>query len=104
MTEKFSQVMEQLSKEYDIILIDSPPVLAVTDASIIGRYASTVLMIVRFESCSLKSVAAAANRFNVNVLILPAWSSMPSNLRRPTAMVAMVTTVTSTPMPTTMKA
>ena len=66
MTEKFAQVMEQLSKEYDIILIDSPPVLAVTDASIIGRYASTVLMIVRFESCSLKSVAAAANRFNVN--------------------------------------
>jgi tyrosine-protein kinase Etk/Wzc len=45
--ERFSELLTNLSKSYDHILIDSPPILAVTDACIIGRLASVTLMVVK---------------------------------------------------------
>jgi tyrosine-protein kinase Etk/Wzc len=41
--ERFGQLLGTLSKKYDHIIIDSPPILAVTDACIIGRMASATL-------------------------------------------------------------
>ncbi len=34
---RFGQLIEEAKKEYDVVLIDSPPILPVTDAAIIGR-------------------------------------------------------------------
>jgi tyrosine-protein kinase Etk/Wzc len=45
--ERFSNLLASISKNYDHVIIDSPPVLAVTDASIIGRIASATLMVVK---------------------------------------------------------
>ena len=36
MSPRLPQYLEGLAKRYDVVLIDTPPVLAVTDASIIG--------------------------------------------------------------------
>ncbi|SFU57827.1 tyrosine-protein kinase Etk/Wzc [Nitrosomonas eutropha] len=45
--ERFEQLLETVSKQYDLIIIDSPPILAATDAAIIGRLASVTLMVVK---------------------------------------------------------
>lgn len=41
-------LLEQLRGDYDFIFIDSPPVLAVTDASILGRLTDATILIVRY--------------------------------------------------------
>lgn len=45
--ERFGQLLETVSNQYDLVIIDSPPILAATDAAIIGRLASVTLMAVR---------------------------------------------------------
>lgn len=47
--DKFSDLMAQLTDHYDYIIIDSPPVLAATDAVILAQYADQVLMVTRFN-------------------------------------------------------
>ena len=54
MTEKFQTLVDACSAQYDVILLDTPPILSVTDAAIIGRFASTSLMVVRFEQNSVQ--------------------------------------------------
>ncbi len=44
----FPQAMESLSKEYDRILIDAPPVLGVSDALILLGYVEAVIFVVRY--------------------------------------------------------
>src|SRR5690606_24283269 len=38
---RMTALMEQASQDYDYVLDDTPPILAVTDAAIVGRYAGT---------------------------------------------------------------
>jgi tyrosine-protein kinase Etk/Wzc len=44
---RFAELIDQLSKRYDFVLIDTPPVLAVTDAAIVGRHAGTSLLVLK---------------------------------------------------------
>ena len=66
MGQRFTQFIQDISTQFDLVIIDTPPVLAVTDASIIGHHAGTCLMLARFNQSSLKEIAAAANRFELN--------------------------------------
>lgn len=66
MSDKFKELLDSCSSQYDVIIVDTPPILSVTDAAIIGRYASTSLMVVRFEQNSLKEVEAGLRRFEQN--------------------------------------
>jgi tyrosine-protein kinase Etk/Wzc len=67
--ERFGQLLETISKQYDLVIIDSPPVLAATDAAIIGRLASASLMVVKagthpmreLEQSTRKLVQAGVN-------------------------------------------
>jgi capsular exopolysaccharide synthesis family protein len=43
----FHNLIEQLKSKYDKIILDSPPVMAVTDAAILAQYADAVLLVVR---------------------------------------------------------
>jgi tyrosine-protein kinase Etk/Wzc len=47
MSPRLQQYLDGLAKRYDVILIDTPPVLAVTDASIIGAYAGATFFVMR---------------------------------------------------------
>jgi len=47
MSPRLPQYLDALAKRYDVILIDTPPVLAVTDASIIGAYAGSTFFVMR---------------------------------------------------------
>lgn len=43
----FSDLLSVLSEQYDLIIVDAPPILAVTDAAIIGQKTDITLMLVR---------------------------------------------------------
>ncbi|MDQ9129373.1 tyrosine-protein kinase Wzc [Serratia fonticola] len=54
------------SEHYDLILVDTPPILAVTDAAIIGRNVGTSLMVARFEINTPKEIEVSIRRFTQN--------------------------------------
>ncbi|GJH00009.1 polysaccharide biosynthesis tyrosine autokinase [Paraburkholderia terrae] len=64
MSPRLPQYLEGLGKRYDVILIDTPPVLAVTDASIIGGYAGSTFFVVRSGMHSEGEIADALKRLH----------------------------------------
>jgi tyrosine-protein kinase Etk/Wzc len=48
-SERFAAMMTQLRQQYDYIFIDSPPILAASDAIITSQYADKVLMVTRYN-------------------------------------------------------
>lgn len=47
MHQRFMAQLEDLSTRFDHVIIDSPPVLAVTDSSLVSRLAGVVLLVVK---------------------------------------------------------
>ncbi len=70
MHERFAELIKVVSADYDLIIIDSPPVLAVTDAAIIGQYAGTNLLVARFAQNTTREVEMARQRFVQNGVII----------------------------------
>lgn len=66
MTEQFKDFIEETTKSYDIVVIDSPPVLAVTDAAIIGQCVGTTILVARFEKSTVRELEASKERFELN--------------------------------------
>ncbi|EML2223733.1 MULTISPECIES: polysaccharide biosynthesis tyrosine autokinase [Klebsiella] len=60
---RFSDMIEWASSNYDLVIVDTPPILAVTDAAIIGRYAGTTLLVARFEANTTKEISVSVKRF-----------------------------------------
>lgn len=53
----------RLSADYDLVVVDTPPILAVTDAALIGQHAGISLLVARFGMSQKRSVALAKQRF-----------------------------------------
>ncbi|MEE9425434.1 MAG: polysaccharide biosynthesis tyrosine autokinase [Methylococcales bacterium] len=64
--ERFGKLLEVLDRHYDHIIIDSPPVLAVTDACIIGRMVSATLMVVKAGEHPLRELQQCVKRLKQN--------------------------------------
>ena len=62
MDQRFNDLIAYAKKKYDYVVIDTPPVLAVTDASIIGQHASTTLMVARYGHTSVKELDTSVDR------------------------------------------
>jgi tyrosine-protein kinase Etk/Wzc len=60
--ENFSALLDTLKSKFDYIVIDSPPVLAVTDAVIIGKLAGTTLMVLKHGQHPLAEIDACQKR------------------------------------------
>ncbi|HDY7311732.1 TPA: polysaccharide biosynthesis tyrosine autokinase, partial [Klebsiella pneumoniae] len=63
MHRRFETLLKWASDNYELVIIDTPPILAVTDAEIIGRYAGTTLLVARFEENTAKEIAVSVKRF-----------------------------------------
>jgi len=63
MHERFGKLLEWANNEYDLVIIDTPPILAVTDAAIIGNYSGTTLLVARFEMNTPKEIEVSVKRF-----------------------------------------
>ncbi|MCK7427381.1 polysaccharide biosynthesis tyrosine autokinase [Enterobacter chengduensis] len=62
MNERFKNMMSETDKRYDIVIVDTPPVLAVTDALLVARAAATTLLVARFGKTSVKEIENCLKR------------------------------------------
>ncbi|EOD8878008.1 polysaccharide biosynthesis tyrosine autokinase, partial [Klebsiella pneumoniae] len=60
---RFEDFLKKVSELYDLVIVDTPPILAVTDAAITGRLAGTTLLIARFEEDTAKEISVSMRRF-----------------------------------------
>lgn len=60
---QFQAMLERLMPLYDHILIDTPPVLAVTDGIIISQYSGVNLIVARHAKTHMKELELTVNRF-----------------------------------------
>jgi len=56
------KLLELLSAQYDLVLIDTPPVLAVSDTQVLAPHAGTVFLVVRAEVTSLGELQETTKR------------------------------------------
>lgn len=63
-TDKFSNMLAELVTIYSYIIIDTPPVLAVSDAIITSQYADKVLMVTRYNHSIEGQLAYAVKQMN----------------------------------------
>ena len=61
-SQKMDQLLKQAGEAYDYVFIDLPPVLAVTDAALVGNLADGVVLVVRSGLVSPEEVQEAKKR------------------------------------------
>jgi non-specific protein-tyrosine kinase len=64
-------ILEQLKNNYDVVLIDTPPALAVTDAAVILPYVEGMLLVIKPGTSSIAPLRRMVSQFqqlNANVL------------------------------------
>lgn len=70
MNPRFAKLVDWGENNYDLVIIDTPPILAVTDAAIIGRYAGTALLVTRFEANTVKEIEVSIKRFEQSGVVI----------------------------------
>jgi tyrosine-protein kinase Etk/Wzc len=60
------QILENYSTIYDIVLIDSPPILAVSDAATVAAFAGSTFIVARYGVTRLGEIAEAKKRLAQN--------------------------------------
>ena len=58
----FGKILEELSERFDYVIVDSPPVLAVTDATIIGALAGTTMLVLKAGEHDMRTIEETARR------------------------------------------
>lgn len=70
MHENFSRFVKEISGMYDLVIFDTPPILAVTDAALVGGQAGTTLMVTRYGINGVKEIEFAKRRLEQNGLLV----------------------------------
>jgi len=58
-SERLPRVLERLSHEFDVVLVDVPPILFPADARVIAEYSHGVVLVIRAGHCVREGVSAA---------------------------------------------
>lgn len=64
---RFKALLDWAAEHYDFVIVDSPPILAVTDAAIVGQHVGASLLVARFAKTAVKEVEVAIRRFEQKV-------------------------------------
>ncbi|MFM0395717.1 polysaccharide biosynthesis tyrosine autokinase [Paraburkholderia phytofirmans] len=64
MSDRLSKVLAMFGKEYDVVIVDSPPVLAVTDPVLIGKHAGATLLVMRHGRHSAAELNETTRQLN----------------------------------------
>lgn len=72
---QFKDLLEKLSTQYDHIILDTPPILAVTDGIILAQYSGVNLLVARYAKTHIKELELSIAKFEqagtkVNGIIL----------------------------------
>lgn len=69
-SKKIEKVMEELKKKYDLIILDTPPVIGITDTLVLSRLADTVLIVARAKKTTpemLENTKEALENVNASI-------------------------------------
>jgi tyrosine-protein kinase Etk/Wzc len=61
-SDRLARLMEELAGRYDLVLLDTPPVLAVTDAALVAAHAGVNLMVARSGAHPVRELLAAVRQ------------------------------------------
>ena len=64
MHQRFEQMLEQLGAQFDTLIVDAPPILAVADAAIIARMTGATLMVARAGRHPIAELEQSVKRLN----------------------------------------
>ncbi len=64
----FETLLDELRGDYDLIIVDTPPVLAVTDAAVVGARVGAMFLLVRAGKTQLPEIEAALKRLRHNAI------------------------------------
>jgi receptor protein-tyrosine kinase len=78
--------MERYRKEFDFIIIDTPPCLEFADSRILARYAEGAMLVVRADYTDKQTAQAAAHRLVMDGIpvmgtVLNSWNPMSEGNR-----------------------
>jgi tyrosine-protein kinase Etk/Wzc len=59
---RFETLLRSLEASFDVVIVDAPPILAVSDAAIIGRYVGATLLVVRAATHPMREIGQAVKR------------------------------------------
>jgi len=62
MHERFGTLLEHAESHYDLVILDTAPVMAVADAAIVGTHVGATLMLARAEATGVREMRAAISR------------------------------------------
>jgi succinoglycan biosynthesis transport protein ExoP len=60
---RMAELLQRLRRDYDAILIDTPPMLQIPDARVLGRLADAVILVIRAAETTRDAAQAARQRF-----------------------------------------
>lgn len=66
MSPEFKKLIDVAREKYDQIIIDTPPILAVTDGAVIGQQADTTLLITRYNHTTSDELGESYSRLRSN--------------------------------------
>ena len=61
---RFERLLDELAARFDTIIVDAPPILAVSDAAIIGRHVGATLIVARAGKHPIQELEQAVKRLN----------------------------------------
>jgi tyrosine-protein kinase Etk/Wzc len=70
MHDNFNKLITDLSPLYDLVIVDTPPILAVTDATLVGRQSGTCLLVTRFGVSTAKEIETCKRRLMHNGILI----------------------------------
>ena len=62
-TEDFQMLLEEANQKFDLVIIDTPPILAVADASIIAHYGGKLFVLLRSGQHDINEIHSAISKF-----------------------------------------
>lgn len=66
MTDAMARLIGRANTQFDYVIIDTPPVLPITDAALIGKHVGRLLMVTGYNKESQQEFALAVKRFERN--------------------------------------
>ena len=65
LTQAFPTLLGRLEREYDAVIIDAPPVIPISDARILARFADATVLVARAGTATRRQVRAAVERLEL---------------------------------------
>ena len=66
MSKGLTELLDEVKDQFDLIIVDTPPIMAVTDAAIVGRQCGVTMIVARFGLNPVKELEATKHRFEQN--------------------------------------